>query len=53
MCLYTRTGKIVTCFVITFIIYLSINYISNLINNKIIQENEENKEKSLHFFIDI
>lgn len=52
MNIYTKKGKLFVCIVITCIIYFSVNYIYTLITNKVIQQNEQNKTRSLHFLVD-
>lgn len=47
-----KTGKLFTCFVISFFIYFVITNIYNLSIQKTNKENEENKTKSLLTFID-
>lgn len=47
-----RTGKMIICGVISIFIYFSVLRIYQASNNKVIAENQENKAKSLHFFID-
>ncbi len=41
------------CCVLTMLVYMGIVQIQNTSTDKVIAENEENKAKSLHFFIDI
>ena len=49
---FTKCGKIVTCFLLTCVIYFSITSVYKEICNKVNRENEENKAKSLVFLID-
>jgi len=48
-----KSGKLFICCALTILVYLVIIKIQNASNDKVIAENEENKAKSLHFFIDI
>lgn len=48
----SKTGKLFTCFVISFFIYLFIVGAYNFSTQKVLKENEENKSKSLLTFID-
>jgi len=50
--LCTKIGKIVICFIITTIIYSGLFYTYTVINKKVIDENEQNKQKTLQSFID-
>ena len=51
--LYTKKGKIFTCFIVSIFIYYSLSGIYNASKNKVNKENECNKAKSLNFIIDI
>lgn len=48
----TTIGKFFTCFVLSFLIYLSLLGTYRMLNNRVISENEQNKGKSLLTFID-
>ena len=48
----TKRGKLITCFLLTCLIYYGITFIYELSTKKVNAENQENQAKSLNFFID-
>ena len=52
MWMCSKIGRLLTCFIASCLIYFSLACIYNFSTNKVISENAENKDKSLHFFID-
>lgn len=50
--MYTTIGKFFVCLILSYIIYFSILNVYKMSTNKVINENMENKGKSLLTFID-
>lgn len=50
--LFTKYGKLLTCFLLSCVVYILITSMYSKITNEVIKENEENKEKRLIYIID-
>ncbi len=50
--MYTKIGRVILCFIITTIIYSILLCVYRASNRKVINENKQNKGKSLQSFID-